>query len=94
MENEIKEIKKELGAIRERNERVEGDKAWERSGFRVGSIMVVTYIIAAAALYSIGNSAPLLNALIPTIGYFLSTQSLPFIKRHWIANYRSNRSKA
>lgn len=93
MENEIKEIKKELGAIRERNERVEGDKAWEVSGFRVGSITVGMYIIASAALYAIGNDFPLRNALIPAIGYLLSTQSLPFIKRNWIARYRSNKSK-
>ena len=84
MENRIQKLEEEVRAIRERNARVEGDKAWETSKFRIGLIMVVTYIIAAVVLYAIGNDNPMRNAFIPTLGYFLSTQSLPFIKKWWI----------
>ena len=84
METRIQKLEGEIGAIKDRNARVEAEKAWETSWFRVGSIMAVTYVIATVALYAIGNDNLLRNALIPTIGYFLSTQSLPFIKQWWI----------
>ena len=77
----------EIAAIKERNRRVETDKAWERSWFRILSITVATYIIASAVMYAIGIANYLLSALIPTIGYFLSTQSLPVIKRWWIKKF-------
>jgi len=48
---------------------------------------VATYIIASAVMYAIGIANYLLSALIPTIGYFLSTQSLPVIKRWWIKKF-------
>jgi hypothetical protein len=77
----------EIAAIKERNRRVEADKAWERSGFRILSIAAITYIIASVVMYAIGIANYLLSALIPTIGYFLSTQSLPVIKRWWIEHF-------
>lgn len=89
MENRIQKLEEEIHTIQERNARVEAEKAWETSWFRVGSIAAVTYIIATAALYAIGNDNPLRNALIPTLGYFLSTQSLPFVKSWWISRYIS-----
>jgi hypothetical protein len=80
-------LAEEVKAIKERNRRVEADKAWERSAFRIFSITVITYIIASVVMYTIGISNYLLSALIPTIGYFLSTQSLPIIKRWWIKHF-------
>lgn len=73
-----------LEIIEKRNARVEAEKAWERSSLRIGSIMVVTYIIAYGAFTVIGNDNPLRNAFIPVIGYFLSTQSLPILKKWWM----------
>jgi hypothetical protein len=85
--DEPKELVAEIAAIKERNRRVEADKAWERSGFRIFSITAITYIIASFVMYAIGIANYLLSALIPTIGYFLSTQSLPVIKRWWIKHF-------
>ncbi|HQI26215.1 MAG TPA: hypothetical protein PLY95_03155 [Candidatus Paceibacterota bacterium] len=84
MEEEIQKLKQELDTIKERNNRVEGDKAWETSYFRVILISLITYVLASITFYLIGNPNYFLNALIPTLGYFLSTQSLPFIKKWWI----------
>ncbi|MFA5878280.1 MAG: hypothetical protein WC845_02860 [Candidatus Staskawiczbacteria bacterium] len=81
--SEIEEIKAEIRRIKERNKKVEIDKAWETSRFRIICIAVITYIIAAFFLYFIGNDNFLLNAIVPAIGYYLSTQSLPFIKQWW-----------
>jgi len=80
---ELEELKSEIDLIKERNERVEADKAWETSNFRVFSIVAMTYIITALVFYIIGVKNFLLNALIPTLGFYLSTQSLPFIKKWW-----------
>jgi hypothetical protein len=75
--NEVEEIK-------ERNRRVEMDKAWETSWTRRVLIALVTYIVATIWLSVIGVSNPFLNAIVPTLGYLLSTLSLPFIKNWWI----------
>lgn len=84
MEERIQKIEEGLQAINERNKKVEGDKAWERSSFRVFSLCVITFIVASFVMYFIGVERYLLNALIPTLGYFLSTQSLPVIKNWWV----------
>lgn len=85
MEN-FEEIKKEIDLIKERNRRVEADKAWETSRTRVVSIVAMTYILTAIVFYFIGVKNFFLNALIPTVGFYLSTLSLPFIKKWWIEN--------
>ena len=87
MDERLATIEKDIQEIHARNLRVEADKAWERSWTRLMSILVITYVVACLALYSIGNNNPLLNAFIPTLGFFLSMQSLPFLKRHWIARH-------
>jgi hypothetical protein len=84
MEERINKIEQELSGIKERNARVEAEKAWETSSFRKATIAVVTYILASLVLYFIGIQNFYLSALIPTIGYILSTLSLPFVKRWWI----------
>lgn len=87
MEEHNKKIEEEINTLHERNRRVEADKAWETSAFHIGAIMVITYFIASIILYTIGVKKYLLNALLPAIGYFLSTQSLPQIKEWWIKKY-------
>ncbi len=89
----LERVEQELSKIKERNVRVEADKAWEGSTVRISAIMLVTYAIACVALIAIGNEHPFRNALIPVIGFFLSTQSLPFLKKSWINSYISKRSQ-
>ena len=84
--DEIEKLKEKIQNLEERNQKVESDKAWETSRFRVVLITVVTYIVASLVLRVIGVGNPFLNSLIPTIGYFLSTLSLPFIKKWWTKN--------
>jgi uncharacterized membrane protein YiaA len=86
----LEQFKTDIDKIKERNRRVEADKAWERSKTRIFSITAITYIVASIVLYMIGVSNYLLGALIPTVGYFLSTLSLPFLKRWWISRRIKN----
>lgn len=77
------DIEQEIDQIKERNMRVELDKAWERSWTRRLFIAAVTYVIASIWLVLIHDTNPFLKALVPTAGYLLSTLSLPFIKTWW-----------
>jgi len=81
------EIEKEIELLKQRNQRVEADKAWETSIIRVLTIALLIYVIVVIVFYAIKITQPFLNAIIPPLGYILSTQSLPFIKHWWIKNF-------
>ena len=80
------EIQKEIEEIKERNRRVETDKAWEVSWARRLFISIVTYVVAGIWLILIHETRAGLKALVPVVGYVLSTLSLPPLKRWWIKN--------
>ncbi len=84
IDEKLANIEKQVNQIGERNKKVENDKAWEVSGFRKLVIFVLTYIIASIWLVLINDTFPLLKALVPALGWMLSTLSLPFIKKWWI----------
>lgn len=77
------ELVKELELIKSRNERVEMDKAWEVSWTRRLLIAVITYIVASVWLWVIDETNIFLKAVVPTVGYLLSTFSIPYIKKLW-----------
>ena len=70
--------------IQKRNARVEADKAWETSWTRKIIITGLTYIIVMTYLTGLGMERVYLHALVPAMGYFLSTLSLPYFKKFWI----------
>lgn len=76
----------EIETIKERNKRVERDKAWETSKTRRIIVALMTYIVIVIFLWSINAPNPWLNAIVPTVGFILSTLTLPFFKRFWINN--------
>lgn len=78
------DIEQEIQTIKARNEKVENDKAWERSLTRRLFISIFTYGIAIIWLLMIRDTLPWLKAFIPAAGYFLSTLYLPFLKTRWI----------
>ena len=84
--NEIEQIKKEIQEIKERNTRVEKDKAWETSFARKILIIVLTYIVIVLFFFFAELPKPFLNAIVPTLGFVLSTASIPFFKKIWVRN--------
>ena len=78
------EIEAKLDSIIERNRKVELEKGWETSTTRKFAIVILTYLLMCLVFYMIGVSGFMLNAIVPTIGYYLSTQSLPILKSWWI----------
>jgi hypothetical protein len=81
-------MEERIRAIEERNRRVETDKAWETSLFRIALLSVITYTVAASLLYLIRVPDFYLGAFVPVVGFVLSTQSLPAVKRWWISRHR------
>jgi len=78
------ELEKELHAIKERNKRVELDKSWEISLTRKLIIALLTYFVIVLFFYVADLPKPFINSIVPTIGFILSTLSLPWFKRLWI----------
>lgn len=79
-----KEIEKEIIQIKERNKRVELDKAWETSFTRKICICILTYIVViiySLLIQKITNV--FLTSLVPVIGFTLSTLSLKVIRSIW-----------
>jgi len=79
----LEKLEKEVEQIKIRNKRVEVDKAWETSGTRKLFLIIFTYLSIGIYMWVIGVSEPWLNAVIPSIGFLLSTLTLPFIKKYW-----------
>ncbi len=81
-------MKEEIISIKERNQRVEADKAWETSKTRRFIIAIMTYLVIVFFLWSIDAPNPWLNALVPAVGFILSTLTLPFFKKWWLKKYQ------
>jgi hypothetical protein len=81
----MKDFEKRLAAIEARNERVELDKAWETSWSRRISIMLLTYLVVVAYLHFVVRIDPWINALVPVLGFLLSTLTLSALKDYWIS---------
>jgi len=77
----IEQLEIEINSLKERNKRVEMDKAWETSLTRKISIAILTYLVVLIFFYMIKVEKPFINAIVPTLGFVLSTQSLPFIQK-------------
>ena len=80
----LQQLEKEIKAIKERNERVELDKAWETSYSRRFLLVAFTYLAIGFYLYAIKIPEPWLNAIVPSVAFMLSTLTLPFFKKMWL----------
>lgn len=84
-DDEIRQLQIDLDLVKLRNRAVEANKAWEVSNVRIGAICFITYVCAALLLKVIGVERWWIDATVPVVGFFLSTRSLRFLKRWWIA---------
>ncbi len=84
---ELSELKKEIESIKKRNLSVEADKAWETSATRKMLVALFTYLAISIYMWAIDISRPWLNAIVPTVGFLLSTLTLQYFKSLWIRKY-------
>jgi len=85
--DDIKKLEQEISKIKERNAKVESDKAWETSLFRKFLIAVLTYIVIVLFFYFADLQKPFVNAIVPTVGFVLSTLSVPVFKDLWTKHF-------
>lgn len=81
MEKYIEHLEKEIESLKARNIRVEAEKKWETCWQRKIGIIVTTYFVMILVFWSLGNPELLKNAIVPTLGYTLSTLSMGWMKR-------------
>ena len=77
----LEHLTEEIESLKARNTRVEAEKRWEISWQRKLGIIVTTYFVMILVFSSLGNSSPFLNAIIPTLGYILSTLSMGWMQK-------------
>ncbi len=82
--SEIENLKKEIEAIKARNARVEKNKAWETSATRKVAIAAATYTVVLIFFLIIKVDRPFLSAIVPTLGFLLSTLSIDILKNWWV----------
>ena len=82
-----KALENEIVKIKERNKKVELDKAWETSWTRKICICVLTYIVVVIYSHLINKISNIwLSSLVPVIGFTLSTASLKLVRNVWEKN--------
>ena len=79
-----KTLEQRLEIIEKRNEKVEIDKAWETSFTRRALLLIMTYLVIGFYMNAIKIADPWVNAIVPSIGFLLSTLTLPFFKNIWL----------
>ena len=76
-------LEERVSKIEDRNIKVETDKAWGTSFTRRVLLFLFTYFAIALYLKFIVGIDPWINALVPSVGFLLSTLTLPFFKNLW-----------
>jgi hypothetical protein len=84
LEARIGRLEYEIGKIHARNVAVAKEKTWERSWQRTLLLVAGTYSVSSVLLYLLGTPKFLTNALVPTTGFYISTITLPVIRRRWM----------
>ncbi|MDP3971082.1 MAG: hypothetical protein Q8P90_05340 [bacterium] len=87
MEDRLLKMERDLADIKQRNSRVEADKAWETSLARSVIIAIITYLVIVTFFWFADISRPLINAIVPALAFLLSTLTLSFGKKYWIKNH-------
>jgi hypothetical protein len=85
----MNDFDRRLRAVETRNARVESDKAWEVSLTRRFFIAAITYLFIGLYLSWLDVAEPWLNAVVPMVGFMLSTLALRSIKTFWSSKRRS-----
>ena len=88
--DELQQLKNEIIEIKKRNGRVEADKAWETSLFRKILVAILTYAVIVLFFAVAELPKPFVNAIVPTLGFLLSTLSVSFFKKLWLRGRRKD----
>lgn len=84
VEEQIQDLKDQVEKIKQRNKRVEADKAWEISKTRTAFISAATFILIYIFMLLVKAEHPFLNSLISVVAYWLSTETYSILKKWWL----------
>ena len=87
----LDKLEKEVRTLQQRNKTVEIDKAWETSELRRTIVFILTYLAIGIYMWIIEVKSPWLNAIIPAVGFWLSTLTLPLFKKLWEKYFFTNK---
>ena len=79
----LEELEKRVEKIELRNKGVEKNKTWETSVTRKILIAIFTYVSIALYMKYILEIDPWISAIVPTVGFLLSTMTMPIFKKLW-----------
>jgi len=79
----MEDLEKRIERIEARNQAVELNKAWETSWTRKILIALFTYLAISLYMKFVLQIDPWINAIVPTVGFLLSTLTMPFFKKVW-----------
>lgn len=80
----LKELANKISSMDHRNRIRDYSKEFEGSLMRIIMIMVLTYAILSVYMLLAGLDRPWISAIVPTVGFQLSTVSLPSIKNCYV----------
>lgn len=86
----IDELLTRIERIENRNKKVEADKGWETSWTRRVLLILFTYLSIGLYTWAIGVNNPWLNAVILSLGFLLSTLTLPYFKDWWLKKQKKS----
>ena len=82
-------LSKDIKLIKQRNKRVEADKAWETCWTRKILIFVLTYIVIVIFFFVAELPKPFVNSIVPAVAFILSTLTLSLFKKTWLKKYKN-----
>ena len=85
IQEEINILKDEINLLKQRNYEKDRGKDFEGSYTRTVFLMVITYATLFCYMYFVLKTArPALDAIVPTVGFNISTWGLPYVKEWWV----------
>lgn len=87
---ELEFLKQELEQIKQRNKRVELDKAWEISWTRKLIVAFLTYAVVVCFFVFAKLSDPFVNSIVPALAFIVSTLVLPLFKKIWVKFHKND----
>lgn len=75
----ISDLEKRIDLLESRNKIVDDNKKWETSKVRHFIVAILTYGCMVLLFVTIGSQNYFIDAIVPTLGFLLSTLSLDFL---------------
>ncbi len=81
---DFENIKEQLDQIKQRNKRVELDKAWELSWTRKFIVAFLTYVVVVCFFVFAELPDPFVNSIVPALAFIISNLSMSVFKSLWL----------